>query len=52
MVLTSWLPSCSLCSQRRGGKGHQGSVSSDGVKRQLAQLQLQLRKEHIYTPAV
>ena len=50
-VLVSRLPSCSLCSQRRGGKWHPGNVSSDGVKIQLAQLQLQLRIEHTHTPA-
>lgn len=40
MVLECWLPSCSLCSQRRGAKWHQGSVSSDGVTLKFTQLQL------------
>ena len=40
MVLACWLPSCSLCSQRRGAKWHQGSVSSDGVTSKFTQLQL------------
>lgn len=31
MVLAYWLPSCSLCSRRRGGKWHQGNVTSDGL---------------------
>lgn len=40
MVLACLLPSCSLCSQRRGARWHQGSVSSDGVTSKFAQLQL------------
>ena len=40
MVLECWLPSCSLCSQRRGAKWHPGSVSSDGVTLKFTQLQL------------
>lgn len=51
MVLACWLPFCSLCSQRRGGKWHQGDMSSNGVKLQLIQLQLQLRTEHTRTAA-
>lgn len=40
MVLACQLPSCSLCPQKRWGKGCQDSVSPDGVKVRLTQLQL------------
>lgn len=40
MVVACQLPSCSLCPQKRWGKGHQDSVSPDGVKARLTQLPL------------